>query len=187
MKMSILSVTIFALLASMTHTRVLSQDKLATTPDNSKKSDKSNVVVSDEKEIRTKLDNEIKKEMIKDNESNSSENESASKKSIVAVDTKNAVVDTKVEVIETKEIKSKKSSEDSSLKTDPSMKDFDLKDDNKSKNSDVISETVLNQGSQVLDEKSSEVDQDEKTKKDKSESLKITSAFISVITLIALF
>ena len=93
------------------------------------------------------------------------------------------------------------SQETSSLKTDSSMKDYDINEQRsnqtqpleRSHNSDVIEEVIVKKNTQVLSEKSSEKssDLDEqssslKESRDASEGLKITSAFVGVVTLIAM-
>ena len=92
-------------------------------------------------------------------------------------------------------------SDNSSLKTDPSMKDYDINQDpshrsqpaiikrteesneSSSKNSDVIEEQIVNKGTQVLSEKSSDLDETSHKESRVSEGLKITSAFVGVATL----
>jgi hypothetical protein len=99
------------------------------------------------------------------------------------------------------------SQETSSFKTDPSMKDYDINqkshvsethviektvdksETSSSHNSDIIEDVVVNKGTQVLSERSSDLDNTSQTvseTRDVSEGLKITSAFVGVVTLIAM-
>ena len=276
MKITIQSILILSIFASLTEARVLTGSKIISNKQKSNVSDKKIVEIPLETEIRNKLNQEIKKNMLKDNESNSSENESKSKKSIVPVENKSndfkivdltdnkkiefktlsnfssslkndssikdnqvnkldnkskksvdsekemkkeILIDQKSEknseetsfktdpsmkdyklnesekqsenimnegFIDMRDIKSEKNSEETSFKTNPSMKDYDYDQADKKSEKSVISETVIQQKSQVLDEKSSEIEKEETENQTKSESLKITSAFISVMTLITL-
>ena len=102
------------------------------------------------------------------------------------------------------------SNETSSFKTDPSMKDYDINqtesqanksvanevvhkevtsNESSSHNSDVIEDTVVNKGTQVLSENSDMIEEEStsvKESRDASEGLKIASAFVGVVTLIAM-
>ena len=187
MKMSILTVTIFAIFVSMNEARVLT--KTENSVKTSEKSDSKEVAVVTQSEVRTKVNEAIVNKM-KDSESNPSDDntspqashQSISQKETVKVDNlpkNDVVIETTVH----------NTSEESSLKTDSSMKDYDINQTEiqaqKSHNSDVIEEVVLKTNSQVLDEKNSEVEAN--TAEKKSEGLKITSAFVGIATLIALF
>jgi hypothetical protein len=108
------------------------------------------------------------------------------------------------------ETSNKLSNETSSFKTDPSMKDYDINatesqankslsnevahkevksQESSSHNSDVIEDTVVNKGTQVLSEKSDMIEEESTSvteSRDASEGLKIASAFVGVVTLIAM-
>ena len=187
MKMSIITVTIFAIFVSMNEARVLT--KTENQVKTSEKSDTHEVAVVTTSEVREKVNNAIVNKM--------KDVESVSNKSSNSVSQKSIIPEVKVVVNQETnqtpvllDTPVHNNSEESSLKTDSSMQDYDLnqsqKPDNKSHNSDIIEETVVTTHSQILDENNSNVEE-ASTKKEKSEGLKIASVFMGIVTLIALF